>query len=464
MKSISGNSPRLHRPAADVISAPSKDVGVKLTGTTLTLQDDSRLEMTSKAAKAVGTVITADFSTSPIGADAAAQLFASELQRGDPTDLVGLTQYLSALGVQVGYEGTPLSHFAGLTHRLPNVSFPSDPAAHLLPAMMAVQELSARTKQMAVSLSGDASPQNLRSCKTEAVFIAHQLAEIWTRAPSLDSGSDLQAPALQALKNVAELQGRIQFAMQDFVENTKRSMGLATEGPQPIIDSANGALVFRNSLRLGRVELDPALRQQELDAKYQKALTKGVKASDVEDMSPGFLDKTPHGARFEYVLVPHYKGADDKLRVTLNEAAGHSMLAGVDPATVGTIADDKRQLEDNTSRVAGGARLLRADDGTQIVLVDPKSGHYRAPTQQADQLVPFLVAAGVPRDNIIVTSGDPLDTGEVLAIDVWVFKAANNNTLPKETGDKFRDDSVALQKQAVANGKQVADGLFGTGS
>jgi hypothetical protein len=296
------------------------------------------------------------------------------------------------------------------------------------------------------------------------VFIAHELAEIWTRAPSLANGKDLQKPALQALKNVAELQGRIQFAMQDFVENTKRSMGLATEGPQPMLDQEDGALLFRNSLRLGRVELDPVIRQQELDTKYQKALKKGVKASDIEEMSPSFLEKTPHGARFEYVLVPKYQDGQDKLRVTLNEGAGHSMLAGIDPATVGKISDDKRQLEDNTSRVAGGARLLRASDGDQIVLVDPKSGHYRAPTQQADQLVPFLVSANVPRENVIVTAGDPLDTGEVLAIDVWLYKAANNNQLPKDVGDKFFTDSVELQKQAIENAKKAADLLFGTRS
>jgi hypothetical protein len=424
------------------------------------LANDERLAAASRAAAKAGAALTMDFSASPLGADAAAKLFLGELSRFNPADIVAMTQYVAALGVQVGYEGTPLSHFTGLTHQLARVPFPESPAPALLPAFKRVQELSAETKQIAIKLRNDQSPQNLREYKTRAVFIAHELAEVWRRAPSFDGGRDLQKGALQALKNVADLQGRVQFAMQDFVENTKRGMGLPTEGAQPLLDPKDGELLFRNSLRLGRVELDPAVRQQELDAKYQKSLKKGVKPTEIEFISPQFLAKAPHGGRFEYVLVTQKdKGKADELRVTLNEGAGHSMLAGIDPRLAAQF-DEKSQLEDNYGRIAGGGRILRADDGGVIVLGDPKSGHYRAPTQQADHLVPHIAGAGVPRENIIMTPGDPLDTGEVLAIDVWVYKAANNNQLPKEIGDKFFSDSVALQQEAVGHGAKAADALF----
>jgi hypothetical protein len=410
------------------------------------------------------TQLVVEFSTSPIGADAAARLF-SELLKSDATDIVGLTQYLSALGVQVGYQGTAIGHFAGISHRMPSVQFPPPESRppETLQAYMKIQELDAATKQMAIKLQKDQGPQNLRSFKQQAVFNAHALAEIWRRAPDFDAKGDLQRSALQALKNVAELQGRVQFAMQDFVEGTKRGMGLPTEGAQPLLDPKDGELIFRNSLRLGRIELDPAVRQDELDKKFQKALKKGVKASDIEEMSPEFLKKTPHGARFEYVLVPKTEAEPAKLRVTLNEAAGHSTLAGIDPRITATgVPDAERKLEDNFGGAAGGPRSLRANDGTQIVLADPKSGHYRAPTQlTAERLTPFLTEAGVPRENVIVTAGDPLDTGEILAIDVWVYKAANNNELPKEVGDKFYEDSVKLYGEAVAHGAAVANAVLG---
>lgn len=414
---------------------------------------------------AEGARVTLDFSTSPVGADAAAKLF-SELLKADATDVVGLTQYLSALGAQVGYQGTALGHFTGITHKMPSVQFPPPegrPAA-ALPAYMKIQELDATTKQMAIALQKDQGPQSLRTYKKDAVFTAHALAEIWRRAPDVDPSGDLGRSALQALKNVAELQGRIQYAMQDFVENTKRGMGLPTEGAQPLLDPKDGELIFRNSLRLGRIELDPTIRQEELDKKWAKSVKKGVSGSDIEDMSPEFLKKVPHGARFEYVIVTKTETEPARLRVTLNEAAGHSAIAGIDPRS-GGVPDSERKLEDRFGDAAGGARGLRSNDGKVIILADPKSGHYRAPTQvAAERLTPHLVGSGINRDNIIVTAGDPLDTGEILAIDVWVYKAANNNQLPKDVGDHFYDESVKLYDQAKAHGAKVADDVFGGNS
>ena len=461
---VDGSRIQLGRTTADETSTPvttSENDSAPAVPAVDQVAHSAHLEAAARAAAKAGVGISLDFAASPLGADAAAQLFLSELQRGDPRDIVGLTQYVSALGVQVGYEGTPLSHFNGLSHRMARVPMPEEPPAALLPVYMKVQELSARTKQIAIALQKDQSASKLRAHKSEAVFMAHTLAEIWRRAPDVVGGAELQQAALQALKNVAELQGRVQFAMQDFVEETKRGLGLPTEGAQPLLDPADGQLIFRNSLRLGRVELDPGIRAQELGARYQKALKKGVQAADIEEMSAAFLQKAPHGARFEYVLVPKQPGSTDKLRVTLNEAAGHSMLAGIDPANVGSVPDDQITLEDNFARVAGGARVLCAADGNRIVLVDPKSGHYRAPTQQADELVPFLTAAQVPRENIIVTSGDPLDTMEVLAIDIWTYKAAHGGNMPKEVGDDLFKGTTDLQRQAVEESRKTADALFG---
>jgi hypothetical protein len=403
-----------------------------------------------------GTTMTVDFGTSPVGADAAARLF-SELLKSDATDVVGLTQYLSALGVQVGYQGTPISNFTGMTHKLAKVPFPSEPAPHLLDAFKKVQELSAATKKLAIGLQKDEGPQNLRSSKKEAVFVAHQLLEIWKRAPSQKDGEPLAAAALQALKNCAELQGRIQFAMQDFVENTKKGMGLPTEGPQPLLDPELGDLIFRNTLRSGVIE-DPAARQQHLDEKYAKFLKKGGTANSVERVSPQFLANVPNGARAEFVLVRE-KDKSEHLNVSLDMNAGHSVIAGVDPTV--KMADADRKLEDKVGITAGGFRFARADDGRVLIFGDCKSGHYRAPVQTLDALTDHLVAGGMPRENIVLTAGDPLDTGEVLAIDVWVYKAANNNTLPKDVGDKMFSDSVALYDEALAKGVAVAESLFG---
>lgn len=404
-----------------------------------------------------GTTMTVDFGTSPVGADAAARLF-SELLKTDATDVVGLTQYLSALGVQVGYQGTPISNFTGITHKLAKVPFPSEPPPpHLAGAYETVQRLSASTKKLAIDLQKDEGPQNLRSSKKEAVFIAHQLLEIWKRAPSQKDGEPLAAAALQALKNCAELQGRIQFAMQDFVETTKKGMGLPTEGPQPMLDPDLGDLIFRNTLRSGNVE-DPAQRQQHLDEKYAKFLKKGGTAASVERISPEFLQNVPNGARAEFVLV---READktENLNVSLDMNAGHSVIAGVDPTV--QMPDSERKLVDKVGITAGGFRFARADDGKVLIFGDCKSGHYRAPVQTLEALTDHLVKGGMPREGIVLTAGDPLDTGEVLAIDVWVYKAANNNTLPKDVGDKMFADSVKLYDEALAKGVEVADKLFG---
>lgn len=381
--------------------------------------------------------VSLDFANAPDAA-AVAKLAEARLSQGD--NLHSLFRFLACAGVEVAWAGTYKGPFLPADRDLRSVDFGNKPySPELAPFAQRLQQIVARTKQLAAGLAADGKVVDLRSAAVEESRLAQQLISI-----SIDlsgrggtEAARLSRASLEAIGNLAELHSRVFYAMTDYVENTKRTLGLVVEGSWPVIegDGPLQRLVFRNTFRGER--LPPEQRDQKLREAWEKFRSKGGVESDIQPLGKSFIDKLENGELAEFVVT-----VDGEYNVSNHPEIKHSLLAG-----------------EKDADTAGGFRVWKNEKGElALCVLSCKSGHFRPTEESLSLLKQRLVELGIPAERIVVSAGDFSDPSTVLAIDIWRFKESSGGEMSKQQGDAFfvgyeqhwkqhRDEGAALVAQ-----------------
>jgi hypothetical protein len=231
-------------------------------------------------------------------------------------------------------------------------------------------------------------------------------------------GAAVRDGCLAVLRNLAEVHERIHYAMEKRVEEIKTSLGLPTEASWPIIsrDAAGKPVVtFRNTFR-GTTRPTDAEHEQKTGEAFVKFLHKGGRLTDIASLSPAFLASVAPGELVEFVVT-----RADEANVSADPNVSHAVLAGLDDA-----------------KAAGGYRIWTNSAGSiALCIVNRKSGHFRVPEEVLAPMTEKLVAAGVPRDRVLVVAGDFNDPSVVFALNLWEYKAQHAGEMSKEQGNAF---------------------------
>jgi hypothetical protein len=464
------------------VRLPAADAATIKSARALVETGNARLE---KMASGVASSLQLDFSkVEKNDLDAVAKLYSDGARRFD--DFHAFTRYLQALGVQVGFEKS----FGGpFIPRTKPVQF-STPIveARYVPMAKAIQDivgtitrLSAFTPKVeGASVSAEAQAlvkagklpsiesariwdagKKLEGISNEVYPLFEELAAMLLHVDNSGdkAAKDLLPAITGSIDNLSDLHNRVFFAMTDYVEDAKSSLGQGLESPWPVFvqDAKSGKVEveFRNTFRGEHLSAD--VRQTKLIEAWDKFINeKGGKYSDIVEITPAFLKGLNNGVLSEFVVT-----RDGTPVGTMNNKANHSLMAGR-PDASGT----PREQDVLT---AGALRMWRDASGEiAMVVLAAKSGHFRPTLESLNAMKAALVKLGVPAERIFLSQGDVADSHVSGAIQLWNYKLENNGqNVPRDVGESMifgplkayektvRADAQAHVAQLVAEGAKA---------
>lgn len=389
--------------------------------------------------------LTVDMTQAP-PLDQVTRLFEQQKAAGaNPHDLL---RFLACLGVDVGWQGTYKGAFVPVA--LPTIDFGNQPTPeHLKPYAVAIQNLAATTKQLALGVDENGQAIDLRDACVKASDVAQKLIVVTQALSGKGKEAEVYFKAgLQAMDNMAELHNRLFYAMTDFVEKTKADLGMKTEGSWPVIKEDQGKLrlLYRNTFRGEHLAMrgsDAAAelteRTRKTEAAWQKFYSKGGTDADIRPLTREFFLGLEDGQLVEFAQRPQ------GIYVSIHPEAKHSHVAG----------------NEDVASAGGAKKYTRPDGGIAFVIVNGKSGHFRAHEGSLQGVKQEIVEkAGIPPEMVLTCAGDFTDPSTVLALDIWRYKAENQGNITKELNAQMVADYEKLwedQKQEAVQWLQTLE-------
>lgn len=407
--------------------------------------------------------IKLDFSKAP---DASFMAKLAKTKVDGKTNLHDLIRTLNGVGVEVAWKGNFKTSFMPALRDLLPVSFGTARLApEVLPYAKALQDLVVETRQLASGFDAKGKALPLRDATVQELFLAKKLVALTQATASLgEKGAPVHKAALTALTNVAEVNDRLFYAMNDHVESVKRNLGQKTESAWPsVVTDKNGnkELVFLNTYR-GEIIKDAAKRDAKMTEYWDKLAAKGGSVEDIVPFSAAFLKNIESGELFEFGAA---RGGT--IAVSLNRDVKHPHMVAVATAIeeANGVAPTKASPnpKEKGAPTAGGSRFYRDSKGeVAVAFVYSNSGHYRPVKDTAAPAADAMAKAlRVPRERVLTAAGDPFDGGKTMALDIWNFKAKNKGEMSKDQGNAFFAANQKLEAEADAAAAAFAANVTG---